>query len=82
MLDAEPLELIGGKLDHKPQLPVLLALTEEIAAEIHPAALRRWLRSTGRLGRPVDLLVARDYATFEDALEDLRGRGFVVRSGR
>jgi hypothetical protein len=38
------------------------------------------LRSGGRHGRPIDLLLARDFATFEDALEDLRERGFVVRA--
>ena len=31
MLGADPLELIGGDLDHKPQLPILLTLTEDAA---------------------------------------------------
>ena len=44
--------------------------------------LRRWLRATGPRGRPLDLLLARDFGAFEDALEDLRERGFVVRAAR
>ncbi|HWH94974.1 MAG TPA: hypothetical protein VNT03_14025 [Baekduia sp.] len=42
--------------------------------------LKRWVRSSGRHGRPIDLLLARDFGAFEDALEDLRERGFVVRA--
>ena len=71
ILDADPLTLIGGELDHKPELPILLTLTEDIDA----AVLRRWLR-TG----PIDLLLARDFAAFEDAVEDLRARGLVIRA--
>jgi hypothetical protein len=81
-LDAAPLDVVAGDLDHKPQLPLLLALTEEAAGEIHPQALRRWLRATGRHGRPIDLLLARDYGAFEDALDDLRSRGFILRGRR
>ena len=33
--------------------------------------LQRWLRSTGPNGRPIDHLLARDYAAFEDALQAL-----------
>jgi hypothetical protein len=40
------------------------------------------VRSAGRHGRPLDLLLAQDFGTFEDALEDLRERGFVVRAAR
>jgi hypothetical protein len=43
--------------------------------------LRRWVRAKGPHGRPVDLLTARDFAAFEDALEDLAQRGFVIRGG-
>lgn len=80
-LGAEPLEVVAGDLDHKPQLPLLLALTEEVAAEIHPQALKRWVRATGRHGCPIDLLLAHDYGAFEVALEDLRARGLVLRRG-
>ena len=80
-LGADPLELIGGDLDHKPQLPLLLTLTEDAAERAGEDVLKRWLRASGRHGRPIDLLTAQDYGAFEDALEDLRERGFVVRAG-
>jgi hypothetical protein len=82
VLGADPLELIGGDLDHKPQLPILLTLTEEAAERAGEGVLRRWIRVAGRHGRPIDLLTAQDYGAFEDALEDLRERGFVVRASR
>ncbi|MCW3024381.1 MAG: hypothetical protein JWR30_3703, partial [Conexibacter sp.] len=81
-LDADPLAILGGDLDHKPQLPILLTLTEEAAERAGDGMLRRWIRSTGRHGRPIDLLLARDFGAFEDALDDLRERGFVVRAAR
>lgn len=46
---------------------------------MHPDALRRWLRTAGPAGRPLDHLLARDFVAFEDALDALRDRGFVVR---
>jgi hypothetical protein len=78
-LDADPLTLVSGALDHKPQLPILLALTEQAATNVHPQALRRWVRTSGPAGRPLDHLLARDYARFEDALDELAQRGFVIR---
>lgn len=80
-LGADPLAIVAGDLDHKPQLPILLALTEEAAERVHPDALRRWLRTTGPAGRPLDRLVARDYAAFEDALATLADRGFLITGG-
>jgi hypothetical protein len=80
-LGADPLSLIAGELDHKPQLPILLALTEEAAERVPAGALRRWLRTSGPSGRPLDHLLARDYAAFEDALAALADRGFVIRRG-
>ena len=74
-LGADPLSVIGGELDDKPQLPILLALTEEH----DPAGLRAWLRASGPRGRPLDLLLARDYGAFEDALGDYAQRGVVIR---
>ena len=76
ILDESPLTVIGGELDHKPELAILLALTEEH----DPATLRAWLRTSGPHGRPVDLLLARDFGAFEDALDDLDDRGFIVRA--
>ena len=76
VLDADPLSVVAGELEHRPEVPILLALTEDIDA----AVLRRWLRATGPHGRPLDLLLARDFAAFEDAVDDLRGRGLVLRA--
>jgi hypothetical protein len=81
-LGADPLSIVAGDLEDKPQLPILLALTEAAAERVHADALRRWLRTAGPAGRPVDRLVARDYGGFEDALETLAARGFVIRGGR
>lgn len=79
VLEASPLDLLTGELDHRPELPILLTLTGEAAERVHPDALRRWLRTSGPSGRPLDHLLARDFAAFEDALESLASRGFVVR---
>ena len=49
---------------------VLLGLTEGI----DPALLRTWVR-----GRPLELLLAHDFAGFEAAIEELRDRGWVIR---
>ena len=81
-LDVDPLTVIAGELDHKPQLPILLALTEEAAQRVAPGVLPRWVRSTGPTGRPIDHLLERDYAAFEDDLQALADRGFVLRAGR
>jgi hypothetical protein len=76
VLDADPLSIVAGELEHRPEVPILLALTEDLDT----AVLRRWLRATGPHGRPLDLLLARDFAAFEDAVDDLRGRGLVIRA--
>jgi hypothetical protein len=82
VLDADPLAVIAGELEHKPQLPILLALTQEAAERVAGGVLPRWVRSTGPNGRPLDHLLARDYAAFEDDLQSLADRGFVLRGGR
>jgi len=73
ILDADPLTLLSDDLPHRPEADILLALT----ADVDPALLRRWVR-TG----PLELLLRRDFAAFEDALAGLRDRGFVVRARR
>lgn len=78
VLDADPLSVVSGDLEHRPEVAILLALTEDL----DPSVLRRWLRAQGPAGRPVDLLLARDFAAFEDAVDDLRGRGMVIRARR
>jgi len=81
-LDVDPLSVISGELEHKPQLPILLALTEEAGERAGSQTLRRWLRASGPRGRPLDHLLERDYRAFEDDLQALAERGFVLRAGR
>jgi hypothetical protein len=76
IVDADPLTVMTGDLEHRPEIPILLALTEDIDESV----LRRWLRTEGPSGRPLDLLLARDFPTFENAVEDLRNRGLVLRA--
>jgi hypothetical protein len=78
VLDADPLAIVAGDLEHRPEVPILLTLTEDIDAGV----LRRWLRASGAHGRPLDLLLARDFPAFEDAVDDLRHRGMVIRAKR
>jgi hypothetical protein len=81
-LDADPLTLLSGQLDHRPELSILLALLDEPAEQAGTTVLRRWVRATGPAGRPpIDFLLARDFAGFEDALAELTRRGFVLRGG-
>ena len=65
---------MSGDLDHKPELPILLDLVAE-----HGDSLARWVRTEGPAGRPIDLLLERDFAGFENALATLAERGFVIR---
>ena len=70
VLETDPLSIITDDLDHRPEVRILLDLT----AGIDESVLRRWLR-TG----PVDLLLRRDFGAFEDAVDELRDRGLVIR---
>ncbi len=81
VLDADPLSVITGDLDHKPELPILLDLLAEAEERAGAPVLRRWVRASGPDGRPLDLLLHRDFAAFEDALLTLAQRGFVLRGG-
>ena len=81
VLDVDPLAVLVGELDHRPELPILLDLTAEASESVGDAVLRRWLRATGPSGRPLDVLLRRDFAAFEDALGELERRGFVLRGG-
>ena len=74
LLAVDPLTLLSGQLDHRPELPILL----DLLAEHDGNALQRWVRTAGPKGRPIDLLLARDFAGFESALATLSERGFVV----
>jgi len=80
-LGVDPLAIISGDLDDKPQLPILLALTGEAAERVGEGVLRRWLRAGGPRGRPLDHLLANDFSAFEEDLATLAERGFVLRGG-
>ena len=81
VLDADPLTLLSGQLEHRPELPILLSLLEETSERVAPAMLRSWVRTSGPAGRPIDALLRRDFAAFEDALGALADRGYVLRGG-
>jgi hypothetical protein len=81
ILDADPLTLLSGQLKHRPELPILMTLIQEAYQQAGGSVLQRWVRSNGPYGRPLDALLRRDFATFEDALADLGERGFVLRGG-
>ncbi len=80
-LDVDPLTLLSGQLEHRSELPILLGLLEEARERAGAPVLRRWVRASGPHGRPIEALLARDFAGFEDALADLAQRGFVLRGG-
>jgi hypothetical protein len=43
--------------------------------------LARWVRTAGPSGTPLQSLVARDFAAFEDALQAFAQHGFILRGG-
>jgi hypothetical protein len=80
ILDEDPLTVLSGDLDHKPELPILLDLLSDAEERAGAPVLRRWIRAGDP--RPLDHLLRRDFAAFEDALGTLAERGFVLRGGR
>jgi hypothetical protein len=80
-LGADPLELLSGQLDHRPELGILLDLLAEAQQRAGAPVLRRWVRAAGPSGRPLDALLSRDFGGFEDQLAKLAERGFVLRGG-
>ncbi len=81
MLDVDPLMLLSGQLDHRPELPILLDLLVDARERAGDSVLRRWVRVPGPAGRPIEHLLARDFGAFEDALATLAERGFTLRGG-
>ena len=79
-LDVDPLSLLSGQVEHCAALPILFEMCREAGERLGPAMLSRWVRAAGPFGRPVDALLARDFARFEDALDDLADRGFVLQA--
>ena len=81
VLDSDPLSIVSGALEDKPELPILLDLLAEAEERAGAPVLRRWVRREGPAGRPIDHLTRRDFGHFEDALATLAERGFVLRGG-
>ena len=77
---ADPLDLISGDADALPQVAILRDLLAEAEEKASVGMLRSWVRTSGPHGVPIALLTSRDWAGFEDALSELAGRGFVIRS--
>ena len=80
VLDVDPLTLVSGRLDHRPELSILHDLLAEARERCSPTMLRRWVRAAGPSGRPIDALLRRDFAAFEDALDALAARGFLLHA--
>jgi hypothetical protein len=68
ILDSEPLAVITGEEDTRPEVHILLQLLDDDPPP------RAWLRAG-----PIDHLLRRDFAAFEDALAEFRERGFILR---
>jgi hypothetical protein len=81
VLDVDALTLLSGQLDHRAELPILLDLLAEAREQLGVGVLRRWVRAAGPAGRPIDALLRRDFASFEEATAELDERGFVLRGG-
>jgi hypothetical protein len=71
--------LLSGDLDHRQELGILLDLLRDAEERAGATLLHRWVRLKGPHGRPVDLLTARDFARFEDAVDELASNGFILR---
>ncbi len=82
VLDVDPLTVITGELDHRPELGILLDLTGEAEETVGATTLRRWVRTSGPEGRPIEFLLARDFPAFEAAVTTLAERGYVIRANR
>jgi hypothetical protein len=74
ILGSDPIAVITGEEDLRPEVQILLQLLEE-----NPPP-HVWLR-TGSPS-PLQRLLQQDFAGFEDALADFNERGFVIRRGR
>ena len=79
ILNSDPLAVITGEEDARPEVAILLDLLAEASQRASEATLRRWVRANDE--RPLKLLLAHDFAGFEDALGELAERGFILRRG-
>jgi hypothetical protein len=73
ILDSDPLAVITGEEDTRPEVRILLQLLGE---EPPP---KPWLRAGSP--SPLEHLLKREFGAFEDVLADYRERGFVIRRG-
>jgi hypothetical protein len=80
VLDEDALTVITDELAQRPEVPLLLQLTAEPAERLGEERFKRWVRASGPKGRPLDHLLTRDFGAFEDALDDLDERGFIIRA--
>lgn len=78
ILAVDPIAVITGELAHRPELTILLDLTAQALQQVGHATLRSWLRRRGPNGTPFEHLRLRDFAAFEDDLDVLAQRGFVI----
>src|SRR3954452_15267581 len=74
ILGSDPIAVITGEEDLRPEVQILLQLLEE-----NPPP-HVWLR-TGSPS-PLQRLLQQDFAGFEDALADFNEHGFVLRNRR
>lgn len=81
LLDADPLSVISGEEDARPEVKILLDLLADAEERAGAQPLRRWVRTEGPQGRPLDALLRRDFPRFEDQLATLAERGFVISRG-
>ena len=77
ILDSDPLAVITGEEDARPEVAILLDLLAEASEKASEETLRRWVRANDQA--PLKLLLAHDFAGFEDALGELAERGFILR---
>jgi hypothetical protein len=68
--------VITGADDARPEVALLLTLLQEAQESVSADTLRRWVRLNDE--RALKLLIAQDFAAFEDALAELRERGLVI----
>ena len=73
ILDSDPLAVITGEEDARPEVRILLQLLGEDPPP------RAWVRAGSP--SPLERLLERDFGAFEDALATLAERGFVIRGG-
>lgn len=79
VLGLSPVQLLAGEADLLPQTAVLDELLRATVDQVSEQGMHGWVRASGPAGTPLEHLLRQDYAAFEDALETLLSRGFVVR---